>query len=134
MNIRKNKHLFLVFLFLFSENVIAGSIVSGEYESLNAKYQHNFSASGDYSGTLIYQEKITTGAGLYEQGSGICWRINSDGSKGATGNVMLYVDQAQCCLEIRQISDKYAVTKVWRDGTGFAFRVCQNQVLRSVKE
>jgi hypothetical protein len=115
---------------LLSFHAQCGPFLAGEYISLDGQYKHNFKATGDYWGSATYSGKEHSGSGLYEQGSDICWIENKDGSKGAAGNIVFYVGEVQCCLQFRQISDKYAVSKIWVKGTGVGYALCQNQVLR----
>lgn len=108
--------------------------LSGEYVSLNGKFHHIFKPSGDYWGEANHGKKYkSSGSGLYQQGNGLCWTTRLDGSKGATGNLILYVDEGQCCLEVRHISDKIAVTKIWVKGYGTAYALCENQVWKKKK-
>ena len=107
----------------------AEPILQGFYRSLNGKFGHSFKASGDYSATAF--EVNESADGLFQQGEGICWKNLSDGGRTA-GNVLLYIDQVQCCLEFRAISDKYAVSEVWVQGTGPGYRFCRNQVVIKV--
>ena len=103
--------------------------ISGAYVSLDGKYGHDFKSSGDYSG-VIKEEKEYSVTGVYELGDQICWSANQDGTKTATGNVILYLGELQCCLEFRQISKKFAVSEIWAKGTGVGYRLCHNQVLQ----
>src|SRR5262245_45712690 len=101
--------------------------ISGTYVSLDGKYKHEFGPDGDYSGVAKY-DKEYSGSGLYEQTE--CWWPNKDGSKGRTGNVMPYVGEVQCCLEFRQISNKFVITKIGVGGEpGVGYALCHNQVL-----
>jgi murein DD-endopeptidase MepM/ murein hydrolase activator NlpD len=43
---------------------------------------------------------------------------------------MIYVGEAQCCLEFRQISNKFAVSMIAVGGTGVGYMLCSNQVLQ----
>ena len=97
------KHLyFLILVSLTSTNALSAPSVSGTYVSLDGKYKHEFGPDGDYSGVAKH-DKEYSGSGLYEQADEMCSLHNKDGSKGRTGNVILYVGEAQCCLEFRQI-------------------------------
>ncbi len=134
MNKRWKKRSFLVFVFLISGNVMADLVLSGRYETLEGEIQHIFSESGDYWGEIKDIERAVefSDTGVFEQGKEVCRLENK--SQTITGNVLIYVGEVQCCLEVRQISDKFAVTKIWVKGTGFGYRVCKNQVLRKVKD
>jgi hypothetical protein len=123
---------FLLLAFLLSANAHSAPTISGKYVSLNGKYKHDFKPSGDYSGVAKH-EKEQSGTGLYEQADEICWLPKNDGSKGPTGNVIIYVGEAQCCLEFKQISNKFAVSKIWIKGTGVGYALCHNQVLQKQK-
>ncbi|MEJ1407110.1 MAG: hypothetical protein Q2484_17025 [Candidatus Sedimenticola sp. (ex Thyasira tokunagai)] len=122
----------VIFTLASTLSVHASPFGTGKYESLDGKYKHEFKASGDYSGAAKLS-KTYSGTGLYEKASEICWVPKKDGTKGATGNVILYVGEAQCCLEFRQISNKFAVSKIWVKGTGTGYVLCQNQVLQKIK-
>jgi hypothetical protein len=127
------KVLFLLSISTCSLNSYSEPLVAGKYESLDGQFQHDFKVSGDYRGLAKHSGKDYSGIGLYEQGSEICWFPNKDGTKGSTGNIVLYIGEAQCCLEFRQISGKFAVSKIWVKGTGAGYALCSNQVLRKSK-
>lgn len=126
--------LFVLMLFITS-NAGAEKIISGELESHDGKFKHNFKASGDYWGQVKSKDfDPSSVSGVFEQGNGICWNSLANGSKGASGNVLIYVEEVQCCLEFREISNKFAVSKVWVKGTGTGYALCNNQVLTKKKK
>lgn len=109
---------------------LGASEVSGSFESLDGEFKHRFEKSGDYWGQVHRQnsEPVVV-SGLYQSGENACWVTNRDGSKGAAGNVLIYIDMVQCCLELRKISNKFAVSKIWVEGSGAGYGLCNNQVL-----
>lgn len=103
----------------------AQALVSGVYVSLDGQLEHRFEASGDYSA-----KAHATGAavaGVYRREAGVCWATRPDGSK-QLGDLMLYIGEVQCCLSVEPISNKFAFTKVWVEGTGLGYQMCKNEV------
>lgn len=134
MNIKRYAIYVLAFASLLFGNAISDQIVSGKYVSSDGKYQHIFKESGEYSGRVKITDIEYSVLGLYRQGSEICIVSQKDGSQGATGNVMLYVDKARCCLKFQQISNKFAVSRVWMEGGGIGYFLCNDQTLIKKKE
>ncbi|MGI8853582.1 MAG: hypothetical protein ACR2GC_09905 [Methyloceanibacter sp.] len=128
----KNSLIGLFTLFVSIELAIlpasAEPILQGFYKSLDGKFGHNFKSSGDYSVTIFDGAMNESANGLFQQVEGLCWSEPRGGPR-ILGNVLLYIDQVQCCLKFRAISDKYAVTKVWVKGTGLGYGICTNQVV-----
>lgn len=109
--------------------VYSQAIIDGEYKSSDGKYHHIFKPSGDYWGHRTYSNspKGATVAGVFEQSEGICANLN-----GGRGNVIFYVDEVQCCLKIKRISDKFVVSKIWVKGSGTGYALCNNHVLNRI--
>jgi len=120
--------------FLFSALVlnstsVYSATVEGNYRSLDGSFKHKFSSSGDYWGRREYSNSPPSEIeGVYEVGQNICAN-----TRDQYGNIKLYFDGAQCCLNIKPISDKYAVSKIWKDGRGTGFALCNDHVLRKVE-
>jgi len=121
-----NTKLFIIAIIsITSLSVNAETIVSGKYESLDGKFKHNFKKSGDYWGQRAYDNAPKSQVnGVYEQGVDICAN-----SKNAYGNIKVYVEQVQCCMAVKKISNKYVVSKVWAEGRGTGYALCNNHVL-----
>ena len=80
--------LLLLSMTAISGAVYSQTIVGGEYESSDGKYNHIFEASGDYKGKRNYSNSPEGSVeGVFEQGEGIC--ANTDGDRG---NVKFYVE------------------------------------------
>ncbi len=122
----------IVFLLPLSVFAFDGDF-SGSYKSLNGELEHVFSETGDYAGKVVRTDKQFPYLGLYRAGDGICWFPEEDGSKGLSGNVVLYYGEVQCCLQFQKISDKIAVTFVWNKPYGSPMGLCSNQVLRKTE-
>lgn len=116
--------LILILTFISTTQARSESL-SGNYVSLDGTKQYQFSISGDYRGNT----KAGSVFGVYRQGPNICWLTRNDGAK-QYGDLVLYIDEVQCCLQIETISDKHALTQIWVKGTGPGYQLCQNQVLR----
>lgn len=99
--------------------------LTGNYVSLDGTVRHQLKQPGDYRG---YGADFSV-VGVYRQESGVCWMTKNDGSKNP-GNLLLYIDEVQCCLGVEYISDKYVLTKIWVTGTGTGYQLCRNQVLK----
>lgn len=102
-------------------------VAGNDFISLDGTVQHHFASTGDYAGKVTKPDASVLG--VYREGPGVCWLNKDDGSK-LMGDVLLYIDQIQCCLSIEAVSDKLAFTQVWEQGTGPGYRMCGNQVFR----
>ena len=119
----------------FVASVASAQTLSGEYVSLDGKIQHNFKPSGDYSVKVLNGKKWLSASGVFQLGSELCWKANSNGSKGEVGNVLVFIGDAQCCYQFREISDKFAVTLIWvRRAVIPMSQFCENQVLTKKKK
>ena len=117
--------LLLLSMASISGAVYSQTIVDGEYKSADGKYHHIFKASGDYVGHHIYSNSPGgTVEGVFEQGGGVC--ANQGGGEG---NVKFYVEEVQCCIKVKKISDKFVVSKIWAEGRGTGMALCNNHVL-----
>jgi hypothetical protein len=47
---------------------------------------------------------------------------------------IIYVGEAQCCLDFRQISNKFAVSMIAVSGTGVGYMLCHNQILQKKEQ
>jgi hypothetical protein len=114
---------FIIASISFIAQAYAESMPVGLYKSLDGKIEHDFKPSGDYLGNYAgtYTRKDS---GLYQQGSGVC-----KSSQGASGNILLYFNNEQCCLRFQKISDKWTVSFI---GSSFSYigqhGVCSNGV------
>lgn len=123
------KAALIILLFIATTQAYAETIVSGILKSSDGMFEHEFKASGEYWGKRSFSNsKPSEVVGLYEQGLSICGN-----TKGVKGNVLLYVDQVQCCLKFKKIANNYAVSKVWVEGKGTGYALCSHQVLSKVK-
>lgn len=104
-----------------STTVAWAQLAAGTYTSLDGTMEHHFQSSG------IVRDPPGTSLGVFRMGAGICWLNRDDGSK-KPGDLILYVGEVQCCLQVEDISDKVALTRVWVQGTGFGYQMCKNQV------
>lgn len=102
-------------------------VAGSDFVSLDGTLRHHFAPSGDYAGTVTNPDASVVG--VYREGAGVCWLNKDDGSK-LMGDLLLYIDQIQCCLSTEPISDKLAFTQVWEKGTGPGYRMCNTQVFR----
>ena len=121
----KIKYFTFITLLLVVSSLSAETVVNGKLKSIDGKFQHHFKSSGDYWGQRAYDNSPTSSVeGVYEQGKDIC-----QNNKGMSGNVKFYVEEVQCCLEIKKISNKYVVSKIWKEGRGTGYALCSNHVL-----
>ena len=121
--------LLLLSMATISGAVYSQAILDGEYKSSDGQYHHIFKTSGDYWGHRTYSNSPGRSVeGVFEQGEGIC--ANLDGGRG---NVKFYVEEVQCCLKVKRISDKFVVSKIWVEGTGTGYALCNNHVLNKIK-
>lgn len=101
------------------------TIIDGEYKSSDGKFHHVFKMSGDYWGHRTYSNSPGRSIeGAFEQGEGVCAN-----QRGEQGNVKFYVEEVQCCLKVKKISDKFVVSKIWVEGSGTGYALCNNHVL-----
>jgi hypothetical protein len=58
-----------------------------------------------------------------------CWLGEED--EGRSGNILVYVDDFQCCLHLEVIASKLAITKIWpdKDGGKDDCGFCSNRLL-----
>jgi len=117
--------MLLLSMFTISQFSHSNPIVDGDYKSSDGKYHHVFRASGDYWGHHTYDNSPGSSVeGVFEQGEGVCRNRLGEG-----GNIKFYVEEVQCCLKLKKISDKFVVSKIWVEGTGTGYALCNNHVL-----
>jgi hypothetical protein len=64
--------------------------------------------------------------GIWRYGEDICWAGPSK------GNLMIYVDTMQCCMQAGIIGGKLVLTEIWRKEF-CDFNICSNRLLNRVK-
>ena len=121
--------LLLLIIVTISQVSYSETIVDGDYKSSDGKYRHVFKASGDYEGYRTYHNSpasrpASSVEGVFEQGEGVCRN-----QLGESGNIKFYVEEVQCCLKVKNISEKFVVSKIWVEGRGTGAALCNNHVL-----
>ena len=117
--------LLLLIIVTISQVSYSETIVDGDYKSSDGKYHHVFRASGDYEGYRSYHNSPASNVeGVFEQGEGVCRN-----KRGERGNIKFYAEEVQCCLKVKKISNKFVVSKIWVEGTGTGYALCNNHVL-----
>lgn len=104
----------------------------GSWSTSDSKYSYTFKASGDFEckgESYNYSLKAkgrTNASGVWQSGLGICWE--GEKNSGRDGDLLIQVDDLQCCLSAQIISDKLALSKIWAKGTD-SCGACSNRVL-----
>ena len=108
--------------------------LSGRYETLDGRVQHDFQASSVYRAQVFTPERILSFKGLYQQGENVCLAGIQGDATGGTGNLLLYVGDNECCLEFRRIADKFAVTKkgMTGDKLGPGLFLCRHHFVKYI--
>lgn len=70
--------------------------------------------------------------GDWQTEESICWKGWKN--KQEQGNLMVYVQSSHCCLVAKRLAETLVLTKVWEGGYTNFTEVCQDRMLKRLKE
>lgn len=138
---RHTVRLTVIVMYLFLNAVcFAGNEMIGYWSDRNNMNIYNFDGKGDfefYSKVMNAGDNVSSG-GKETQPSYMVWKgVYSPGkdkcrSNHQKGNLMIYVDEMQCCMMTQEIAGKLVLTEVFSKGHE-GLSICKDRVLTRIK-
>jgi hypothetical protein len=105
----------------------AGEVVYGFKD--NHEFFFRGSKRGEKDGTTSASQEAQ---GDWQTEGSICWKGWENSQE--YGNLMVYVQSLHCCLLAKRLAGTLVLTKVWEGGYTNFGQVCQDRVLKRLKE
>jgi len=109
----------------------------GRYEAIEKNRVHVFHPSGDYFGAKWHFSKWQEYQGVYEFKNNACVLRNLRSENNEVvkpGNLLVYVNNSECCFEVKFISDKVAFNNLYERPIHHTDGICANTVMQKTEE
>jgi hypothetical protein len=119
----------LVLLILVPVNPVFGAEAAlGIWTDNEQKHTYAFLKNNQFR---FWGDK-SSAEGVWQSSPGLCWRGDK---KQQTGNVIIYVDTTQCCMQAEILGGKLVLSEVWQKGFDIKLtEICINRVMTKRKD
>jgi len=133
-------HLIFAFMLLLSSRAaLAAQDVLGVWTDATAEVTYGFMETHEFlfrggkrsekDGSTSWKQEAQ---GSWQAAESVCWKGYENTQQ--PGNLMVYVQSLHCCLVAKRHDGNLVLTKVWEGGYTKFTGVCQDRVLRRLKD
>jgi hypothetical protein len=115
-------------LLLSSPAALAAQDVTGVWTDAAGEVIYGFKDTHEF----LFRGSKQEAQGSWQAAKSICWKGYENTQQ--PGNLMVYVQSLHCCLVAKRVNGNLVLTKVWEGGYTKSTGMCQDRVLRRLKE